>query len=332
MKAIECDVFGERDVLVYREVPEPEPGEGEILVKAAYAGVNFTDIYRRQGHYADSPTYPTTLPFRPGVEGSGIVVRTGPGITGIAEGDRIAYCRTNKSYAEYVVVSRSRAIPLSPEIGLDQGAAAFGQGLTAHYLTHSAYALGAGDSCLVHAAAGGVGQFLVQIAKMRGARVFATVGSEEKAAIARDLGADEVILYRETDFRSVVMDKTAGRGVDVVYDSVGKATIQGSLNALRVRGLCVLYGHTSGIVDCVKPLDLSEAGSVFFTRPHMAHYVRTEEEFRSRVGDISSWLASGDIRVTIDRVFPLAEAAAAHAVMEARGSKGKLLLKIDGAL
>lgn len=330
MQALEIDAFGGPEVLQFKNLPVPEPGPGEILVKNAYAGVNFHDIYRRQGDYANSPTYPTKLPVRLGIEASGIVTKIGPGVTDFAVGDRVAYTRTQGTYAEYFVTSANLAAKIPAGVGLDQAGAVLAQGITAHYLTHSAYPLKAGESCLIHAGAGGVGQLAIQIAKMRGARVFATVGSAEKAAIARARGADEVILYREVDFRAAVMKATAGRGVDVVYDSVGQETFLRSLNSLRPRGFCILFGHTSGQVESIHPLDLSEAGSVFVTRPHMAHYILTRDEFLARAGDVLGWVASGRLHVTIDKVYPMAQVADAHRYLSGRQTKGKVLLEVFG--
>jgi NADPH2:quinone reductase len=328
MQAIEVDAFGGPERLILREVPMLEPGPGEVLVKAAYAGVNYTDIYRSRGDYAHSPTYTTPLPFRLGVEGGGTIAALGAGVTVPASGARVAYTRITGAYAEYVTIPAGRAVTLPDGVPLDRGVALMSHGITAHYLSHDAFPLKAEDSCLVHAGAGGVGQMLIQLAKMRGATVYATVGSPEKMEVARQRGADAVILYRQEDFREAVMKLTDGRGVDVVYDSVGKDTILKSLNSLRVRGVCVLYGHASGIVENLPPLELAEAGSVYLTRPHLQHYLPDDETYQRRLADLLRWLGDGKIDVTIDRVFPLAAAADALRAMENRTSRGKLLIEI----
>ncbi len=330
MKAVEIDAFGGIDVLEVRDVPAPEPAENEAVVELACAGVNYTDIYRRNGDYARSPTYPTPLPARIGVDGAGRVSAVGGGVSGVAVGDRVAFTRIQGSYAEYAAAPEAVVMPVPDGMELDVAAALITQGTTAHYLATSAWPLEAGHTCLVHAGAGGVGQLLIQIARIRGARVLATVGSAEKAEIAVSRGADAAILYREADFREAVMDATGGAGVDVVYDSVGKATFHDSLRCLRPRGLCVLFGHASGKVDSLDPLDLSEAGSVFFTRPHMAHYIRTRDEFAGRWRDLAGWASDGRLFVAIDRVLPLDRAGEAHRIMEARESRGKLLLRPGG--
>ena len=328
MKAVEIDTFGSIDVLQLRDVPEPKPADNEVLVKLAYAGVNYTDVYRRNGDYAQSPTYPTPLPGRIGVDGSGVVSAVGKAVSQVGVGERVAFTRFQGSYAEFTAVPEAVVMPVPEGLGLDVAVALITQGTTAHYLATSAWPLEPGHSCLVHAGAGGVGQFLIQIAKIQGARAFATVGSAEKAEIARARGADEAILYREVNFREAVMKATDGEGVDVVYDSVGKATFYDSIHCLRPRGLCVLFGHTSGKIESLNPLDLSEAGSIFFTRPHMAHYIRTREELAGRWTDLTGWALDGRVGVAIDRVLPLEQAGEAHRVMEARESRGKLLLQI----
>ena len=326
MKAIQIDKYGGPEVLAVGECEAPQPRAGEVRVKVEFAGVNFTDIYRRQGHYARSETYLTDLPHILGAEGGGTVDKVGDGVTDLSIGDRVVFFAPNGAYAQSAIANATKTAHVPDGIGLDTAVAVTIQGLTAHYLTHSAFGLKAGDSCLVHAAAGGVGQLLVQIAKLRGARVLATTGSEEKAAIARGLGADVVIPYRQTDFRDAVMQATGGRGVDVVYDSVGKDTLHASLRSLRPRGLCVLFGHSSGLVESIAPMELAEAGSVFLTRPHMQHYVSTKEEFAGRMSDLFAWLSRGELRVNIDRILPLAGAARAHTLLESRATSGKVLL------
>lgn len=328
MKAVEIDAFGGIDVLQVRDVPDPDPKENEAVIELAYAGVNYTDVYRRNGDFAQSPTYPTPLPARMGIDGAGTVKAVGNGVSHVCIGDRVAFTRIQGSYAELAAVPEDLVMPVPEGLELDVAAALITQGITAHYLATSAWPLEPGNACLIHAGAGGVGQLLIQIAKIRGARVLATVGSEEKAEIAAARGADETILYREVDFREAVMAATNGGGVDVVYDSVGKATFHDSIHCLRTRGLCVLYGHASGMIESLNPLDLSEAGSIFFTRPHMAHYIRTREELEGRWQKLTDWALDGRLAVAIDRILPLDQAGEAHRALEGRESRGKLLLEI----
>ena len=328
MKTISIDKFGGPGELRVRDMPRPQPGPEEALVELEFAGINFIDVYMRSGRYARSHTYETPLPMTLGMEGAGTVTALGAAVNDLRVGDRVAYCIVRGSYAEYAAVPARRLVKVPAAIPLDVATALMLQGLTAHYLSHSAFALGPGKRCLVHAAAGGVGQLLTQLAKLRGAMVIATVGSEEKAQIARSHGADHVVLYRQTDFREQVMRITDGRGVDVVYDAVGKDTIHQSIRSLARRGLCVNYGGASGLVAAVEPLELAEAGSVFFTRPHLADYIADAQELRARAADLFSYYESGRLKSTIDREFPLAQAADAHEYLEGRGTKGKLLLRI----
>ncbi len=331
MRAIQVRRYGGPEELVEWELGTPEPGPGEALVRISHAGVNFTDIYTRQGVYRHSQTYRNQPPFVPGMEAIGVVESIGDGVENVAPGDQVAYCLSLGAYAEYAVVPAWRLV-IVPE-GLDPTVAVslMLQGCTAHYLTHSLFALESGQVCLVHAAAGGVGQLLLQLARLRGARAIATVGNEEKAAIARELGADPVIRYHEEKFDDAVLAATDGRGVDVVYDGVGRSTFSGSLRSLRSRGMLALFGGASGAVESVTPLDLAEAGSLFFTRPHMADYMATSEEIAWRAGVIFRFAVQGDIKVRIDRQFPLFQAGEAHRVMEQGGTRGKLLLCVtDG--
>lgn len=328
MLAVQIMRFGGPEVLEVVNIPEPSIGANEVLVKMAYAGVNFSDIYRRRGMYLDSPTYPMALPWVLGLEGSGIIVSSGSDVIGFATGDRVAFGLTPGAYAEYVRVPVHRLVRIPTSISLDLASAIITHGMTAHYLANE-FALKHGDSCLIHAAAGGVGQMLVQLAKLAGARVIATVGSEEKASIARECGADEVILYRETDFQKAVRDLTQQHGVDIVFDSVGKDTLHGSLNSLRRRGICVLFGHTSGLVDKFNTMELAEAGSVFLTRPHLQHYISTNEEYAKRANDIMNWVAEGTLRATIQKLYPLQHVGEAHRTMEERRTLGKLLLRMS---
>jgi len=331
MRAIQVRRYGGPEELVEWELGTPEPGPGEALVCITHAGVNFTDVYTRQGVYRHSQTYRNQPPFVPGMEAIGVVDSVGEGVENVAPGDRVAYCLSLGAYAEYAVVPAWRLVIVPG--GLDPAIAVslMLQGCTAHYLTHSLFALESGQVCLVHAAAGGVGQLLLQLARLRGARAIATVGNEEKAAIARELGADPVIRYHEEKFDDAVLEATDGRGVDVVYDGVGRSTFSGSLRSLRQRGTLALFGGASGAVESVAPLDLAEAGSLFFTRPHMADYMTSSEEIAWRAGDMFRFVAQGDIKVRIDRQFPLSQAGEAHRVMEQGGTRGKLLLRMtDG--
>jgi NADPH:quinone reductase len=328
MRAVAVTEFGGPEKLALIEAPVPRPASGEALVKLEYAGVNFIDIYMRSGHYARSQTYQTPLPMVIGMEGIGTVSALGSDATGLAVGERVAYCIVRGSYAEYAAVPAWKLVRVPPDIPSPVAVTLMLQGLTAHYLTHSAFALQEGHTCLVHAAAGGVGQLLVQCAKARGAMVIGTVGSAQKAALARARGADHVVLYRETDFREEVMRITGGRGVDVVYDAVGKDTIARSIRSLRRRGVCINYGGASGLVRSVEPLELGEAGSVFFTRPHLADYIATPEELNWRAADLFAAWRAEKLVVTVEREFPLAEAAAAHRYLEAGRTAGKLLLSI----
>lgn len=328
MRAIQVPEYGGSENLVPGEVPVPDPGPGEVRVRLSHAGVNFIDVYVRKGTFRHSVTYANTPPFTPGMEGGGTVDALGEGVTDLAEGQRVAWCLQLGSYAEYAVVPAWKCVPVPDDVSMDLGVTCMLQGSTAHYLTHSLFPLQAGQSCLVHAGAGGMGQLLVQIAKMRGATVFATVGSAEKAEIVKALGADHAILYREVDFAEAVLDATDGQGVNVVYDSVGKDTIMGSLKCCARRGVVSNNGNASGAIECLNPLDLAEAGSVFFTRPHLADYVPDAEQRRGRAADLFDWVRGGQLKVAIDRSFPLADARLAHDYIEAGRTKGKLLLEI----
>ncbi len=329
MRAINIHQFGGPEVCEIQETAIPTPAEGEALVRVAYAGVNFIDIYMRNGTYARSHTYKTPLPMVIGMEASGTIEAVGSGVAGLKVGQRVAFCLSRGSYAEYVAVPAWKLVPLPDDISFELGAAVMLQGCTAHYLSHSAFPLQHGQSCLVHAGAGGVGQLLIQLAKNLGATVFTTVSTREKADIARSRGADHCILYRDTDFREEIMKLTSGKGVDVVYDSVGKTTITDSIRCIRRRGLCVLFGASSGVVDAIEPLALAEAGSVFFTRPHLADYMATAEEIRGRAGDLFRMVKEKRLSMAIDTVFPLADVAAAHRYIEDGKTRGKLLLQVN---
>ncbi|MEM8550753.1 MAG: quinone oxidoreductase [Pseudomonadota bacterium] len=329
MLAMGVSEFGCADRLQPIELEIPQPAPGEVVVRLSRSGVNFIDVYMRSGIYKRSETYKTPLPLVLGMEGAGVVERLGAGVTGFSVGERVAYSLSRGSYAQFAAVPAWKVAKLPDGVTDDQAAALMLQGATAHYLTHCAYALKPGDRCLVQAAAGGVGQLLTQLAKRAGAEVFATVGSPEKAELAKQRGADHTILYREEDFRERVLALTGGAGVDVVYDSVGADTIARSIRSLRRRGTCVLFGASSGVVQSIEPLELAEAGSVFFTRPHLADYMASAEEIAWRAGDLFAAVMDGSLHVAIDRHFALSEAAAAHRALEGRTTRGKLLLEID---
>lgn len=328
MKGMGVRAFGGPEALEMLEWPVPQPGPGEARVKLVMAGVNYMDIYMRNGEYARSHTYATPLPLLLGMEGAGVVDAVGAGVDDVRVGDRVAYCISRGAYAEHAVVPAWKLVPIPEHVDWRLATALQLQGSTAHYLTHSLFALQPGHTCLVHAAAGGVGQLLVQLARARGARVLATVGSREKAALVEALGADAAILYREVDFREAVMELTAGHGVDVAYDSVGRDTIHKSIRSLKRRGTCVMFGNSSGQVEGIAPMELAEAGSVFFTRPHLADYMQPHE-VRERARDLFEHAAAGRLEVAIDAVFPLADLACAHSRLEARQTRGKLLLAVS---
>lgn len=320
MKVIRVAEFGSPDVLEYQEADRPEPGPDEILVEIEAAGVNFIDIYHRTGQY------PTGLPLRLGTEAAGKVAAVGMDVSGFERGDQVAYAMKMGSYAEYATVPAGRAVLVPEGIDLRQAAAVMLQGMTAHYLSHSTYPLEQHEVALIHAAAGGVGSLLVQMAKLRGAHVIGTTSTEEKARAAGELGADEMILYTEADFEEEVDRITAGQGVDVVYDGVGKTTFRKGLNCLRRRGTMALFGQASGPVEPIDPQALKQKGSLYLTRPSLSHYVATREELEQRATDLFEWIESGQVTVRIDRTFALRDAADAHRYIEARNTHGKLLL------
>lgn len=326
MKAIQVTRYGGAEVLELCEVESPQPGPGEARIKVAYAGVNFIDVYTRTGLYARSHTYENDPPFTLGREGCGTVDAIGPEVQGLAVGDRVAWCLALGSYAQYACVPAWRLLKIPDGMSRKIATALMLQGCTAHYQTHSLFALQPGHTCLIHAASGGVGRLMVQLAKLRGAIVFATVGSQAKAEQARALGADHVILYREQDFAEVVLRETFGEGVDVVYDSVGQSTIAGSIRCCKRRGTVSNFGAASGAVTSIDPLELAEAGSLFFTRPHMADYMRDAQEVGWRGSEMFAHAEAGRIQIAIDKVLPLADAAEAHGILEGRGTTGKLLL------
>lgn len=320
MHAIQVQEFGGPEKLVYTEVPRPEPKSGEICVKVDAAGVNFIDVYQRTGAYS------IALPYIPGQEAGGTVAAVGADVEDLHEGDRVAFANIIGTYADYVVLPAAKAVPVPEGVDIRIAAAVMLQGMTAHYLSHSSYPIREGDQVLVHAAAGGVGQLLCQMAKRRGAFVIGTTGTEAKAQVARQAGADEVIVYTEQDFVAETKRITGGRGVNAVYDSVGKDTFDGGLDVLRPRGSMVLFGQSSGAVAPLSPQVLNAKGSLFLTRPTLVHHVSDRAELLQRSGDIFDWIKAGELKVSIDRSFPLAEAAEAHRVLEARETSGKVLL------
>ena len=320
MKAIRIQRTGGPEVMELAQIPPPQPKAAEALVKVSVAGVNSIDGQFRDGRLR------TPLPFIPGQEGAGVVTVLGPQARVVKVGDRVAWSGTLGSYAEYVAVPEEHLVPVPSSISDEQAAAAMVHGLTAHYLVNDAHKLKAGETALVHAAAGGVGLLVVQMARALGARVIGTASSEQKAQLARDAGADEVVVFTQRDFESEVQRLTAGKGVDVVYDGVGKATFEKNLNVMRLRGMLVLYGMSSGPVPPVDPAKLSEKGSLYMARTTLAHFTATREELLARTSDLFSMIAAGKLKLLIARKYPLADAALAHRDMEARRMSGKLLL------
>lgn len=320
MRAIRIHETGGADRLRWDEVPVPEPKAGEVRVRAEAIGVNFIEIYQRTG------LYPLALPGILGMEMAGVVSAVGPDVPGLRVGQRVATVRAAGAYAQEAIVPAAQTVPVPDGLPARDAAAVLLQGMTAHYLAFSTHALKPGETALVHAAAGGVGLLLIQIAKRCGARVIGTVGSEAKGELARQAGADAVILYRQADFAAETRRLTGGRGADVVYDSVGKDTFEGSLNALRPRGLMVSFGNASGPVPAFAPLMLSQKGSLFLTRPTLNHYTQTREELLGRAEVLFAWLKAGELRLRIGGEYPLERAADAHRALESRGTTGKLLL------
>jgi NADPH:quinone reductase len=320
MKAIRVQTPGGPDVLKFEEVPEPKAGPSQALVKLHAIGVNFIDVYHRTG------LYKLPLPLTPGMEGAGVVESVGSNVTEVQPGDRVAYAMAVGAYAELAVVPSWQLVRLPSSIDFSSAAAAMLQGMTAHYLTHSTYDIQRGDTILLHAAAGGAGLLIAQMAKRRGARVIGTVSTEDKARLARSAGIDEVILYTQNDFEAEVKRLTDGKGLAVVYDSVGRTTFEKSLNCLKPRGILVLFGQSSGSVPPLDPGILAAKGSLYLTRPTLGHYSATREELLSRAGDVLEWVAKSELRLRIDRTFALSDAAEAHRELESRRTTGKLLL------
>lgn len=320
MRAIRIHEPGGPEEMVLEELPTPSPAAGQALVRVEAAGVNFIDIYHRSG------AYPLRLPAVLGQEGAGVVEAVGPAVSDVAPGDRVAWAMVPGSYATHALVPADRLVRLPDGVDTTQAAAAMLQGMTAHYLAFAMVSLGPEDTCLVHAAAGGVGQLLCQMLKMRGVRVVGTVSSERKEQVAREAGADEVIRYTEQDFVAETRRLTGGAGVRVVYDSVGRDTFERSLDVLRPRGAMILFGQSSGPVAPLDPQVLNTKGSLWLTRPSLAHYVATRAELTERAEAVLGWIASGQLRLRIDRTYPLTRAADAHRALAARETMGKVLL------
>lgn len=320
MKAIQVKQVGGPEVMELVDLPVPEPKANEAVVKLAASGVNFIDVYHREGRYK------VPLPFTPGQEGAGEVVSVGKDVKSVKNGDRVAWSHLLGAYAEYEAIAADRVVPIPAGVSDQQAAATMLQGMTAHYLLHDSYPLKRGETALVHAAAGGVGLLLVQMAHNIGARVIATVSTEEKAKLARDAGADDIILYTQIDFEAETKKLTGGKGIDVIYDSVGKTTFEKGLNLLRPRGMMVLFGGSSGAVPPFDPITLTQKGSLFLTRPSLGNYIATREELLSRSGAVFGMIAAGKLKLRIEHTYPLAEAQRAHRELEGRKTTGKLLL------
>ncbi len=320
MKAIKVQACGGPDVLKIEEVSVPKPAAGQALVRLHAIGVNFIDVYHRTG------LYKVGLPFTPGMEAAGVVESAGPEVTEVQPGDRVAYAMALGAYAEFALLPAWQLVKLPETIDFQTAAAAMLQGMTAHYLTRTTFPLKAGDTVLLHAAGGGAGLLIIQMAKMQGAKVIGTVSTEEKANWAREAGADEIVNYVQSDFEIEVKKLTGGKGVHVVYDSVGRETFDKSLNCLRPRGTQVLFGQSSGPVPPFDPNILAGKGSLFLTRPSLAHYASTREELLHRAGDVLKWASTGQLRIRIDKTFPLSQASEAHHQLEGRLTRGKVLL------
>jgi NADPH2:quinone reductase len=323
MRAIQIDHTGGPEVLALRDLPDPQPGPGEALIRIEASGVNFIDTYLREGRY------PAKLPFILGQEAAGTIVSLGsaaPNAPAFKAGDRVVWCGVMGTYAETAVAPLARLVHVPDGVSAQQAAAVMLQGMTAHYLAYSLYRIHSGDSVLIHAGAGGVGLLLIQMAKRLGARVLTTVSTDEKAALAREAGADEVILYTREDFTQRVRGLIGGKGLPVVYDSVGKTTFEGSLACLRPRGLLALFGGSSGAVPPFDLIKLSTMGSLFVTRPKLADYTATREELEWRAGDVLGWVRDGSLKLRLEHSYPLAEAAHAHRDLQARKTTGKVLL------
>ncbi|MDJ0415392.1 quinone oxidoreductase family protein [Rhodococcus opacus] len=331
MKAIRIERYGGPEVLQRQDVPVPTPSRGEVLVEVAFAGINFMDVHTRQGKYEHSRSYRVGIPLTLGMEGSGIVHEIGPDVDGFAVGDRVAWCISWGSYADFAVVPAARLAKIPEGIELDLAAAAVFQGCTAHYLSSDVGNLAQGTTCLIHAASGGIGQLLIQFAKRRGAIVFATTSSREKADVAKKAGADQVMLYDEGRFADAVRDATGGRGVDVVFDAVGRPTLRDSFRATRTRGLVVNYGSVAGSLSDLDPIELGEAGSLFLTRPRLADHMASAEEVQMRAADVFAGLLDGSITLSVAGRYCFDDVEKAHAALEERRQIGKAVLDLSSS-
>jgi len=320
MKGIRIHEYGNANVLKYEDIEKPEPKENEARIRLEAIGVNFIDIYHRKG------LYPNKLPLIPGMEGAGVVDKAGVGVSDLKQGDRVAYAMNLGSYAEYSIVPAWKLAKIPDRINTKTACAAMLQGMTAHYLTHSTFKIKKNNIILLHAAAGGVGLLLTQIAKKLGARVIGTMGNEEKAKLAKDNGVDVAIIYTKEDFEEKVKKITDGNGVDAVYDSVGKATFEKSLNCLKPRGMLVSFGQSSGAIENFNPAILSQKGSLFLTRPTLSNYCSNRSELLSRANDLFNWIKNKELKIKVHKAFRLSEAKKAHEELEGRKSSGKILL------
>ena len=328
MKSIRIERYGGPEVLLHRDIPVPKPAAGEVLIRITHAGINFMDIHTREGKYAKSQTYKVGLPCTLGMEGAGEIVEAGEGVADFKAGDRVAYCIAWGSYAEYAVVPAVRVVKVPAALPLEMAAASLFHGFTAHYLAHDVGQLAPGVTCLVHAASGGIGQILIQLAKRLGATVFATTSSQEKAQVARERGADHAVLYENGRFADAIRDATGGRGVDVVFDSIGKATLRDSFRATRKKGLVVAYGSVSGSVTDLDPIELGEAGSLYLTRPRLADHLQDAATTRWRADEIFSALIDGSLKIDIAGRYTLDNVEEAHAALEERRMIGKPIVVI----
>jgi NADPH2:quinone reductase len=330
MRMIVVPRIGGPEVLTMVDVERPVPGPDQVLVKLRYATITFGDVYLREGTYrGGAPLKESEAPLRIGGEGAGMVAAVGVNVKHVKEGDTVVYCEQIGSYAEYAAVPGWRVVKVPDGIALQDAASILSIGGTAHYLAHDTAELGPNMTCLIHAAAGGVGHVLMQFARMLGTQVLATVSTKEKAEFVRQLGANRAIVYNDEDFLEVVKGWGDGKGLDVVFDSVGKATIKKSIQAVRHRGLCVLYGNSSGLVESISPMELSATGSIYFTRPRFAHHMRSREEMVKRADDIFAAMRDGRLKFALARIFPLAQASEAHALLQSRATIGKILLSIE---
>ncbi len=328
LKAIQIDSYGGPEVIVRRELPVPTPQPGEVLIRLAWSGINFMDIHTRQGKYAASRTYPQVMPTTLGIEGAGTIEALGEGVTEFALGDRVAYCLSWGSYAEFAVVAAWRVVPVPDALPLDRAAASMFHGLTAHYLAYDLGRFGPGVTCLVHSASGGIGQLLVQLGARLGATVFATTSTQAKADVARQRGAKAAFLYEDGAFADRVRDATGGRGVDVVFDPIGKPTLRDSMRATRKQGLVVAFGSVGGNVDDLNPIELGEAGSLFLTRPRLADHLPDAATIRRRAADVFGAILDGALSLEVSGRYALDDVEEAHEALEERRSVGKPLLRI----